>query len=74
MTVYGAGAKSFCIFFEDPTLAAHGYLYDDDWDGSYRTGLEILLDGLQTRLDSSSHHDHDPASRTSRSRRANASG
>jgi AcrR family transcriptional regulator len=34
-----------------PTLAARGYLYDDDWDGSYRTGLEILLDGLQARID-----------------------
>ncbi|MFD3842386.1 TetR/AcrR family transcriptional regulator C-terminal domain-containing protein [Streptomyces sp. NPDC058642] len=29
-----------------PTLAANGYLYEDDWDGSYRTGLAYLLDGL----------------------------
>lgn len=34
-----------------PTLAARGYLYDDDWDGSFSTGLEILLDGLQAQLD-----------------------
>ncbi len=40
-----------------PTLAARGYLYDDDWDGSYRTGLEILLDGLQAQLDGSRRPD-----------------
>ena len=34
-----------------PTLAAHGYLYDDDWDGSFTTGLGYLLDGLELRLD-----------------------
>ncbi|KRV46560.1 TetR family transcriptional regulator [Wenjunlia vitaminophila] len=34
-----------------PTLAAHGYLYDDDWDGSFNTGLDYLLDGLQAQLD-----------------------
>lgn len=34
-----------------PTLAANGYLYDDDWDGSFTTGLDYLLDGLQTQLD-----------------------
>ncbi|MFF0446727.1 TetR/AcrR family transcriptional regulator C-terminal domain-containing protein [Streptomyces sp. NPDC004609] len=33
-----------------PTLAAHGYLYDDDWDGAFTTGLEYLLDGLEARL------------------------
>ncbi|MDT0345773.1 TetR/AcrR family transcriptional regulator C-terminal domain-containing protein [Streptomyces litchfieldiae] len=33
-----------------PTLAAHGYLYDDDWDGSFTTGLEYLLDGLEAQL------------------------
>ncbi|SHF65017.1 TetR/AcrR family transcriptional regulator C-terminal domain-containing protein [Streptoalloteichus hindustanus] len=34
-----------------PTLAANGYLYDDDWDGSYRAGLAYLLDGLQAQPD-----------------------
>ncbi|MFC6935531.1 TetR/AcrR family transcriptional regulator C-terminal domain-containing protein [Actinomadura yumaensis] len=34
-----------------PTLAANGYLYDDDWDGSFTTGLEYLLDGLEARLE-----------------------
>jgi len=34
-----------------PTLAAQGYLYDDDWDGSFGTGLEFLLDGLAAQLD-----------------------
>ncbi|MEO3754474.1 TetR/AcrR family transcriptional regulator C-terminal domain-containing protein [Streptomyces sp. B6B3] len=34
-----------------PTLAANGYLYDDDWDGSFTTGLDYLLDGLQAQLD-----------------------
>jgi len=34
-----------------PALAAHGYLYDDDWDGSFTTGLGYLLDGLELRLD-----------------------
>ncbi|GAA2137973.1 TetR/AcrR family transcriptional regulator C-terminal domain-containing protein [Streptomyces synnematoformans] len=33
-----------------PTLAANGYLYDDDWDGSYRAGLAYLLDGLAAQL------------------------
>jgi AcrR family transcriptional regulator len=32
---------------EYPTLAAHGYLFDNDWDGSFTTGLRYLLDGLQ---------------------------
>jgi AcrR family transcriptional regulator len=34
-----------------PTLAAHGYLYDDDWDGSFTSGLDYLLDGLEAQLD-----------------------
>ncbi|WP_246256791.1 TetR/AcrR family transcriptional regulator C-terminal domain-containing protein [Amycolatopsis anabasis] len=34
-----------------PTLAANGYFYDDDWDGSYATGLRYLLDGLEAQLD-----------------------
>lgn len=33
-----------------PTLAAHGYLYDDDWDGSFTMGLRYLLDGLEAQL------------------------
>ncbi len=33
-----------------PTLATHGYLYDDDWDGSFTTGLHYLLDGLEAQL------------------------
>ncbi|MYW01585.1 TetR family transcriptional regulator [Streptomyces sp. SID3343] len=32
-----------------PTLAAHGYLFDDDWDGSFTTGLRYLLDGLEAQ-------------------------
>ncbi|WP_327638366.1 TetR/AcrR family transcriptional regulator [Kribbella sp. NBC_00482] len=36
-----------------PTLAARGYLYDDDWDGSFTVGLGYLLDGLQLQLDRS---------------------
>ncbi|WP_246019160.1 TetR/AcrR family transcriptional regulator [Saccharothrix australiensis] len=32
-----------------PTLADNGYLYDDDWDGSFATGLEFLLDGIAGR-------------------------
>jgi AcrR family transcriptional regulator len=32
-----------------PTLATHGYLFDDDWDGSFTTGLHYLLDGLQAQ-------------------------
>jgi len=34
-----------------PTLAANGYLYDNDWDGSFSTGLDYLLDGLEAQLD-----------------------
>lgn len=33
-----------------PTLASTGYLYDDDWDGSFTTGLDYLLDGLEAQL------------------------
>ncbi|MGX7760233.1 TetR/AcrR family transcriptional regulator C-terminal domain-containing protein [Streptomyces angustmyceticus] len=33
-----------------PTLAAQGYLYDDDWDGSFTTGLDYLLEGLAAQL------------------------
>ncbi|MGH8882835.1 MAG: TetR/AcrR family transcriptional regulator C-terminal domain-containing protein, partial [Stackebrandtia sp.] len=33
-----------------PTLAANGYLYDDDFDGSFATGLRYLLDGLEVQL------------------------
>ncbi|TDD39732.1 TetR family transcriptional regulator [Actinomadura sp. KC06] len=33
-----------------PTLAANGYLYDDDWDGSYSAGLTYILDGLEAQL------------------------
>ncbi|MGW4096600.1 TetR/AcrR family transcriptional regulator C-terminal domain-containing protein [Mycobacterium sp. NPDC004974] len=32
-----------------PTLADNGYLYDDDFEGSYRMGLQYLLDGLQAQ-------------------------
>lgn len=34
-----------------PTLARERYLYDDDWDGSFHTGLRYLLDGLAQQLD-----------------------
>ncbi|MDT0445196.1 TetR/AcrR family transcriptional regulator C-terminal domain-containing protein [Streptomyces johnsoniae] len=33
-----------------PTLAANGYLYDDDWTGSFTAGLAYLLDGLEAQL------------------------
>ncbi|MDV3129772.1 TetR/AcrR family transcriptional regulator C-terminal domain-containing protein [Mycobacterium sp. 21AC1] len=33
-----------------PTLADNGYLFDDDFEGSYRTGLQYLLDGLEAQL------------------------
>ncbi|MDH6198332.1 AcrR family transcriptional regulator [Mycobacterium frederiksbergense] len=33
-----------------PTLADNGYLFDDDFEGSYRTGLRYLLDGLEAQL------------------------
>lgn len=33
-----------------PTLASGDYLYDDDWDGSFTTGLHYLLDGLDVQL------------------------
>lgn len=33
-----------------PTLAANGYLYEDDWTGSFTTGLAYLLDGLEAQL------------------------
>lgn len=33
-----------------PTLAERGYLYDDDWDGSFTTGLHYLLDGLEAQV------------------------
>jgi tetracycline repressor-like protein len=32
-----------------PTLAAHGYLCDDDCDGSFTTGLHYLRDGLEAQ-------------------------
>lgn len=45
-----------------PTLADHGYLYDDDFEGSYRTGLDYLLDGLEAQLLALNRTDHtDPA-------------
>jgi AcrR family transcriptional regulator len=36
-----------------PTLAREKYLYDDDWEGSFDTGLRYLLDGLALQLDRS---------------------
>ncbi|WP_406281967.1 TetR/AcrR family transcriptional regulator C-terminal domain-containing protein [Nocardia sp. NBC_00881] len=36
-----------------PTLATNGYLYDDDWDGSFTKGLDYLLDGLAAQV---GHH------------------
>ncbi|WP_425414645.1 TetR/AcrR family transcriptional regulator C-terminal domain-containing protein [Pseudonocardia spinosispora] len=33
-----------------PTLAANGYLYDDDFEGAFTTGLTYLLDGLEAQL------------------------
>lgn len=40
---------------EYPTLAAQGYLHDDDWDGSFTNGLQYLLDGLEMQLPPRSH-------------------
>lgn len=34
-----------------PTLARERYLYDDDWDGAFATGLRYLLDGLTAAID-----------------------
>lgn len=33
-----------------PTLADNGYLFDDDFEGNYQTGLRYLLDGLEDQL------------------------
>lgn len=30
-----------------PTVAAHGYLTDDDWDANFAAGLEFVLDGIE---------------------------
>lgn len=30
-----------------PTLAANGYMLDDDWDGAFTRSLHYLLDGIQ---------------------------
>ncbi|EMF00394.1 Transcriptional regulator, TetR family protein [Streptomyces mobaraensis NBRC 13819 = DSM 40847] len=32
-----------------PTVAAHSYITDDDWDGNFAAGLEYLLDGMGAR-------------------------
>ena len=34
-----------------PTVAAHSYLGDDDWDASFATGLEFLLDGIMAHAE-----------------------
>ncbi|MCN9244080.1 hypothetical protein NGF19_25425 [Streptomyces sp. RY43-2] len=44
-----------------PTLAANGYLYDNDWDGSFTDGLDHLLDGLEAQLDATERADRAPA-------------
>ncbi|MFJ6656288.1 TetR/AcrR family transcriptional regulator [Streptomyces sp. NPDC091377] len=30
-----------------PTVAAHNYIADDDWDTTFRVGLDFLLDGMR---------------------------
>lgn len=35
-----------------PTLAQHAQLGDDDFDGQFRLGLNIVLDGIEAQLDS----------------------
>lgn len=32
-----------------PTLAAHGYALDEDWDGNFARVLDYLLDGIEAR-------------------------
>jgi AcrR family transcriptional regulator len=32
-----------------PTVAAHDYIADDDWDSSFAIGLEFLLNGVEAR-------------------------
>jgi AcrR family transcriptional regulator len=34
-----------------PTLAAHGYMLDDDWDGTFTRSLNYLLDGIQAQIE-----------------------
>ncbi|MFD0363657.1 TetR/AcrR family transcriptional regulator C-terminal domain-containing protein [Nocardia sp. GCM10030253] len=34
-----------------PTLAAHGYMLDDDWDGTFTRSLDYLLDGIQAQIE-----------------------
>jgi AcrR family transcriptional regulator len=34
-----------------PTIERSGLLLDDDWDGTFRNGLGLLLDGLSSRHD-----------------------
>ncbi|MFS8199012.1 TetR/AcrR family transcriptional regulator (plasmid) [Streptomyces sp. CWNU-52B] len=34
-----------------PTLAAHDYLLDDDWEQNFHLGLRYALDGLQAQID-----------------------
>ncbi|GAB2635570.1 TetR/AcrR family transcriptional regulator [Nocardia goodfellowii] len=34
-----------------PTLAAHGYMLDEDWDGAFTRSLDYLLDGIQAQIE-----------------------
>lgn len=34
-----------------PTVAAHNYIADDDWDTNFAVGLEFLLDGMMAHLE-----------------------
>ncbi|WP_194814402.1 TetR/AcrR family transcriptional regulator [Nocardia sp. XZ_19_385] len=34
-----------------PTLAAHGYMLDNDWDGTFARSLDYLLDGIQAQIE-----------------------
>lgn len=36
-----------------PTLAAHGYMLDDDWNGTFARSLDYLLDGIQAQIEHS---------------------
>lgn len=35
---------------EFPTVVAHNYIADDDWDTSFAVGLRFLLDGMQAQM------------------------
>ncbi|MFQ6225782.1 TetR/AcrR family transcriptional regulator [Nocardia sp. NPDC002869] len=48
-----ARAQQYLSAHDDryPTLAAHGYMLDDDWDGAFARSLDYLLDGIQAQIE-----------------------